>query len=180
MQALCLTSLLASTSPLLIIRGVSVPFFPLHPLFIFSFLSLFHHLPFTVCSAKSDLVSKCHQLTHKSFPPLLFIISLSFPPSQTLRTLPPPLLQETSVAEPAPAAAAAAATDSADLLGDFGDLKKKKKTGGKKKAAFDLEAFEKEVSWTCPPPRGALEEMKMGSKRKANQVSSCFNFDFRN
>lgn len=30
-------------------------------------------------------------------------------------------------------------------MGDFGDLKKKKKSS-KKKAAFDIEAFEKEVS----------------------------------
>jgi translation initiation factor 2 subunit 2 len=33
-------------------------------------------------------------------------------------------------------------------MGDFGDLKKKKKSS-KKKAAFDIEAFEKEVSISC-------------------------------
>lgn len=34
-------------------------------------------------------------------------------------------------------------------MGDFGDLKKKKKSS-KKKAAFDIEAFEKEVSNRMP------------------------------
>jgi translation initiation factor 2 subunit 2 len=34
-------------------------------------------------------------------------------------------------------------------MGEFGDLKKKKKSS-KKKAAFDLEAFEKEVSLDNP------------------------------
>lgn len=48
-------------------------------------------------------------------------------------------------------AAPATATDAGLDLGDgFGDLKKKKKSG-KKKAAFDLEAFEKEIEQSADP-----------------------------
>lgn len=55
-------------------------------------------------------------------------------------------------------AAPATATDAGLDLGDgFGDLKKKKKSG-KKKAAFDLEAFEKEIEQSADPSDAAAAE----------------------